>query len=291
MDNAAPALGTAVSMERVGRDGALFMEFVRSEGRTVMERALFHPPLQILKPMRLEEDGGICIPVLNPSGGLVGGDRLSIEARLGAGCRVVLTTPSATKVYRSSGRPAVQTVDLDVGPAAVLEWMPDSLIPFKDSRFDQRITARLADGAVLLLWDAVASGRAARGERWAFVSLKNEILIVSSDGGAVMERYDLTPGRMETARPSLAGTWDYFASFYIITGRSRNLSPLSDKLFRALEQWPDRVLGGVSTLSASGLAVKMAARNASDLTNLQTLLWDIVRREILGTAAPFLRKY
>ena len=68
-------------------------------------------------------------------------------------------------------------------------------IPFAGSRFVQTMDVRLATGATALIWDSVASGRVARGERWAFVSLQNEIRITTSSGGRLLERYEARPGR------------------------------------------------------------------------------------------------
>ena len=58
------------------------------------------------KPMELDGSGSVCVMLLNPTGGLLGGDCLTTEIDLAQGAHVVLTTPSATKVYRSSSGPS-----------------------------------------------------------------------------------------------------------------------------------------------------------------------------------------
>src|SRR5207253_6838753 len=73
------------------------------------------------------------ISVLNPTGGLVGGDRLAIDVTIGPAAHGCLTTPSATKVYRTAGAAAEQRVHIRLGAGAILEWVPDHTIPFARS--------------------------------------------------------------------------------------------------------------------------------------------------------------
>ncbi len=153
--------------------------------------------------------------LVNPSGGLVAGDHLSVEAQLHARTHVFMTSPSANRVYRSLAEPTVQEVRLSVGPDARLEWVPEITIPFAGSRFRQSIHVDLAPGATVVLWDAMASGRVARHERWAFASLENEICISGSLGKSVAERYRLVPGLLPES-VGLVGSWDYVASLFII---------------------------------------------------------------------------
>src|SRR5207237_970407 len=78
-----------------------------------------------------------------------------------AGAHAVLTTPSATRVYRTEGEPTVQSVRLSVGPRAVVEWVPDHTIPFAGSALRQSIDVDLDETAGLILVDAFSAGRIA----------------------------------------------------------------------------------------------------------------------------------
>ena len=71
-------------------------------------------PLRILQSLYPEGDA-ICHNVLvHPPGGLVGGDTLDIAITGAAGSHGLITTPGATRFYRSEGEAAVQAVH---GPA------------------------------------------------------------------------------------------------------------------------------------------------------------------------------
>ena len=279
-------------LDGVGRRGALSYEFERSGSRTVLTRSSCTTPWHHFPPSYLDDSGCAYTWLVNPSGGLVGGDHLSVEAHLHARSHVLLTSPSANRVYRSLAEPSVQKVRLSVGPGARLEWLPDVTIPFAGSRFRQSIHVNLAPGATVVLWDAMASGRVARHERWAFASLENEICISGSLGKSVAERYRLVPGLLPES-VSLVESWDYVASLFVIGDAvgADVWKGLDIALSAILDERPGLVLGGVSTPAAPGLAVKLVARSAPDLTAVQEAMWTAIRKELWSLPAPNLRKY
>src|SRR5258708_21664102 len=92
--------------ERVGRDGFLRLRFARSGERTILAQSRFSLPLQALTPLTLA-DGASYLMLLNPTGGVLGGDHLVTEIELEAGTHACLTTPSATRIYRTTEKPSI----------------------------------------------------------------------------------------------------------------------------------------------------------------------------------------
>ncbi len=279
-------------LDTVGRRGVLSYEFEREGQRTVLTRSSCTSPWHHFPPSYLDDSGCAYTWLVNPSGGLVGGDHLSVEAQLHARTHVLMTSPSANRVYRSVSEPALQDIRLSVGPEARLEWLPEVTIPFAGSRFRQSIHVDLAPGATVVLWDAMASGRVARQERWVFKSIENEIHIRTHLSGSVVERYRLVPDRLPGS-VGLVGSWDYVASLFVIGDAvgADVWKRLDTALAAILEQRPGLVLGAVSSPAAPGLAVKLVARSAPDLTDTFEALWAAVRKELWGLPVPNLRKY
>ncbi|MEO5864827.1 MAG: urease accessory protein UreD [Nitrospiraceae bacterium] len=283
-------------LDTVGRRGALSYDFEREGPRTVLTRSSCTSPWHHFPPSYLDDSGCVYTWLLNPSGGLVAGDHVSVEARLHAETHVVLTSPSANRVYRSLSEPAVQDIRLSVGPGARLEWVPEVTIPFAGSRFRQSIHVDLAPGATVVLWDAMASGRVAMGERWAFTSLENEICIRTALGGSIVERYRLVPDRLPESvglSVGLVGSWDYVASLFVIGDAidAETWTRLDLVLAAILEQRPGLVLGGVSTPAAPGVVVKLVARSTPDLTETLEAMWAAIRKELWDFPVPNLRRY
>src|SRR3954463_7875278 len=81
-------------------------------------------PLRILQSLYPEGDA-ICHNVLvHPPGGLVGGDTLTIDIHGAAGSHGLVTTPGATRFYRSEGEVALQDTRIRLDAGARLEWLP-----------------------------------------------------------------------------------------------------------------------------------------------------------------------
>jgi len=276
----------------VGRRGALSYEFERAGPRTILTRSSCTSPWHHFPPSYLDDSGCAYSWLVNPSGGLVGGDHVSVEAQLHAQTHVLMTSPSANRVYRSLSEPSVQEVRLSVGPGARLEWVPEVTIPFAGSRFRQSIHVDLAPDATVVLWDAMASGRVAMRERWAFASVENEICIRTPLDGSVVERYRVVPDRLPES-VGLVGGWDYVASLFVIGDAvgADVWKRLDAALAAILEQRPHLVLGAVSTPAAPGLVVKLVARSAPDLTATLEAIWAAARKELWNLPPPNLRRY
>ena len=278
--------------ESIGRVGALTLEYAKLEHRTVIAHSYFTTPWKLLPPIYLDDTGVAYTLLVNPSGGLVGGDQLSIDLNVRQDAHVLISAPSANRVYRTEGMASEQHVNIRVGPGAVLEWFPEHTIPFAGSRFRQTLQAALAPGATLLLWDAVAAGRIARGERWAFTDLENEIRITTASGNSLLERYVLDPAT-DLGGVGLAEEWNYVASLYVVNDAmsSEVWSGLESKIAGILDERPGEILGGVSAAPVPGLAVKVLARTAPDLTAVCDALWAAVREALWNLPPVSLRKY
>lgn len=280
------------STETIGRVGELRLQYAKPEGRTVIAHSYFTTPWKLLPPIYLDDTGAAYTLLVNPSGGLVGGDSLSIHMSLDNNAHVLISSPSANRVYRSEGKVSEQEITIRVGPGAILEWLPEHTIPFAHSRFRQTLHAELAPGATIILWDAIASGRIAREERWAFTDLENEIKIATASGGSLVERYILAPAT-DLGRVGLADEWDYVASFYLVNDAVslEVWKRLESKVATILDTHPGQVLGGVSTPAVPGLAIKLLARTAPALTHMLDSLWAAAREELWNLPPVSLRKY
>ena len=115
-------------------------------------------PLRVLQ--RLYPEGpGICHHVLvHPPGGIVGGDVLELQARLERDCHALITTPGATRFYRSAGETAAQRVQATLAEGARLEWLPLETIAHSACLAHNSLRFELAAGAEMIGWDLLALG-------------------------------------------------------------------------------------------------------------------------------------
>lgn len=275
--------------ERVGRDGFLGLQFERRLGRTALAQCRFKLPLQALTPTELA-DGTAYLMLLNPTGGLVGGDFLLTDISQKSDTHVCLTTPSATRVYRTLNQPAVQETRIQVGEGALLEYLPDHVIPYRNSKLQQSLHVDMSRGSRAIFWDALAAGRVSCGERWNFDEVDSRIEIFLCGEPVLLNRIRIRPAELDPQRLGLAEEFNYLATFAIVadgfTGWKETLAAMN----AGLENMP-RIYGGASALAGGGCIVKLLARSASDLMSAQTELWGRARKFVLGSPAMNLRKY
>lgn len=160
-----------------GWNAELELWFAPSHGKTRLIRRRHSGPLAVQRAFHPESDGSAHVYILHPPGGVAGGDVLDINCRLAPGARCVLTTPGATKFYRSDGGASVQTMQIDVEEHGVCENLPQETILFEgaDASINTRVT--LACNAVYAGWDFISLGRPAAGERFATGRLQQRVEI------------------------------------------------------------------------------------------------------------------
>ncbi len=149
-----------------GWPARLALRYRRESGRTVSHDR-HEGPLRVLQPL-YPEGPGICHHVIvHPPGGVVGGDTLAVHAQLDDGCHALITTPGATRFYRSDGAPALQQVRLDLQGASRLEWLPMEAIAYSGCIARSELQMQLAPAAQLIGWELLVLGLPAAGQPFA----------------------------------------------------------------------------------------------------------------------------
>jgi urease accessory protein len=136
-------------------------------GATRLDRRAHRGPFLVQRPF-FPEGREVChVYLLHPPGGLVGGDELRLDLRVGERAKALVTTPAAGKAYRTLGPIARQTQRLAVEEGASLEWLPQETILYDGAAVELGTTVELAPGARFFGAETLCFGLPARGERFA----------------------------------------------------------------------------------------------------------------------------
>jgi urease accessory protein len=205
---------------------------VRADGRPFLSRQSFQAPVHLSKAH--VESGALLVHLVNPTAGYFDGDRLDLRVEAGAGCAMVLSTPGASRVHRArSDQPALCRQNLAVERGAHLEWIPEPFIPQAGARYFQRTDIELEESAGLLFFEWIAPGRTARGEVFAYESLRWELDLRVAGVLVARERFELRP---EDA--SLTALRDRFPAAHYVTAYAAGI---------ATADWPAETLDALGS--------------------------------------------
>lgn len=102
---------------------------------------------------------------INTSGGLTGGDRLSLTVRAEPAAQICVTTQAAERAYRASEGVARSVNTLEAATNSTLFWLPQELILFDGASLDRELRCELAESARFLMVEPVVFGRKLMGEQ------------------------------------------------------------------------------------------------------------------------------
>ena len=242
-------------------------------------------PLRVLRSL-YPEGPGICHNVLvHPPGGLVGGDVLDVKVRVNEGAHALITTPGATRFYRSNGAPALQRTQIALAPGARMEWLPLETIAYPACDAANELHLDLAPDSQLLAWDITAlglpnadspydRGRFVQHIHWPGRFLEHGVI-------------DAQDHRLMNSPLGLAGA-RCLGSLILASGtplpralREQLLESTQERLASA----PEAVFAGVTSPNPHMLVLRGLAPVVEPLMQLWQAIWAAWRQQWWGIAA------
>jgi urease accessory protein len=260
--------------------GYLRLELGCDSGRTVLTRQRSRPPLQTFGLQHADPHGGAYLQIINPCGGLFEGDTAEVEVNLQGGAHLYLTTQAATKVYPAEhGEVTRQHVRFRVAGGAILEFLPQPLIPFARAMYVQETSVQVESGGICLVAEVLAPGRVARGEHFAYHMVRSRVEGWVDNRLALFDQLMLQPEQNSyTGLGALDGK-PYLATLYVLT--SQDLDPWIPGWNRGLmEQYGECV--GITALANGGLMARLLGQTGQDMLRRLDVVHRLIREEGLG---------
>ena len=244
------------------------------------------PPLRAIRGFS-KKDGSSLLHLHNVSGGVLGGDLMEYEFIVNENAHAQITTPGATRIYRhrEGFPPSTQTIKATVKQGGLLEYLPDSLIPFAHSEYQQYTKIELEQDAGLFWWETVAPGREGYEDLFAYNFLEMGVEITAEGVPIALERSRIEPSRPASSLARM-GHYLYFTTFYIcrVGIPSAQWKMLEQVLSNQLHSDVDTVWG-VSALYAHGLVVRGMSVNGRILTSTLNSIWNTAKVALYQTHA------
>ena len=276
-----------------GKVGLLDLGLAPYGGVTRLQRQYQRAPLYIYRPIHLDpgRPDMAFVFVLQSGDGLVQGDRYRVDIDCAPGAAAHVTTQAATNVFGARQNFATQLVNLHAHAGAVLEYLPDPVVPFRGSRLFQRICLTADRESTVILGETLLPGRVAHDEAHVYDLYWAETEVRRPDGTLLFaDVLRINPADGEHPKSiGLLGAHDVVATLYVISGRI-DPTTIVTELRAALDSCPD-VLVGVSELpNGCGAAVRLLGPTSKAVQAARATAWNTARLALLGVPAPDLRK-
>ena len=262
-----------------GWHGSLDLVYVHNNGTTKLIHNQVRSPLKVQRPFYPEGEAVCHSVVLHTAGGMVGGDRLSQTIHLKPNAQALITTAAASKVYRSNGQDARQTIKLQIEAGAYLEWLPQETIVFNGAIYQQDLRVELAPQASWLGWEITRFGRSARGETFLQGEWRSHTEVWQQGHPLWIDRQWLPAGEDIINSPhGLAGQPIVATLSWIGQPVSREILDTARILWNSKERQGE---AGVTQL-ISGLVCRYRGASTLEVRNWFTDIWQLLRLSSVG---------
>ena len=251
----------------------------RPGGKTALSRQSFRAPFHIGKPYW---DGhALQVRIVNPTAGILAGDRLEFAVRVGAGASLLAMTPAATRAFTMTTGAAEFRQSFVVDPGGWLEYAPEPLCPHAGCDFWQKTRIDVAENGEACWVDTLAPGRVGRDESWAWRRLRLALDVAYGGEPVLCERLDCAGAEMARAAAFHGTPGAWLATVLVLTERISPEDPVLNQV-RALHGGGRWV--GVTRLRRGGWIIRGATPGGQELRDL---LADL--RKLLAEVLPALR--
>jgi urease accessory protein len=265
---------------------SLQLGFGNDAGVTRLTERKHSGPLRVQKTL-YPEGGDICHAIIiHPPGGVVGGDKLAISARLGADTHALITTPGAAKWYRSNGHVSQQHIRLHVAQAARLEWLPQETIFFDDACVELHQTIHLEKDARFIASDILCFGRTASGETYRSGSIRQHCNVYR-EGKMIWHEQGSLQGGSAAMRSPLGLNGKSVSAMVMASGaqlNSEQLQSVREQTAALLAEREPDALCGLTQMKS--MIVARYLGNSSEVARYwMQMVWQHLRPVIIGNAA------
>jgi urease accessory protein len=254
----------------------LELEIACRKGKSIVSRSRQQGPLTIQKPFYPEEENDIChLYVLHPPAGIVGGDTLELDVTACNRGSVLLTTPGATKFYRSNSSCARQHQHFSIAEGSSLEWLPQETIYYPDAHAQVKTSVDLEDNGSFIGWDIHCLGLPVNNLNLGNGQVETSLSVRRNNRPLLLEKLRITPQKHHLQAAFLRDE-PVFGSFIATGGNESLLEHVRETL--KLDT------GGLwgATLVEDLIITRYLGPSVNEARKLFILVWQLLRPAILG---------
>ena len=266
-----------------GKIGYLQLELQNDseKHKTIITRKKTQVPLYVQKALHYDVDypSMAHLFILSPSGGILQGDRYRMDVELKNNAITHLTTQGATRIYKMNSNYATHLVTINLKNNSYLEFIPEQIIPYSDSRFYQKTQLNIDESSTVVYSETIVPGRIAMGEMFDF-----DVCYLKTEGGIndkiqFRDSSLLIPKKQKIQSLAMFDDKTILTSVYVMTKKPvEKINMMINEMFSQLQD----VSGGSSMMPGkSGLSIRILGNSSEDQKTIIYEILKIIRKEIL----------
>ena len=249
--------------------------------KTVITRKKTQVPLYVQKALHYDMDypSMAHLFILSPSGGILQGDRYRMDVELKNNAITHLTTQGATRIYKMNSNYATHLVTINLKNNSYLEFIPEQIIPYNNSRFYQKTQLNIDDSSTVVYSETIVPGRIAMGEMFDF-----DVCYLKTEGTLnkkinFRDSSLMLPKTQKIQSLAIFDDKTILTSVYLMTKKPINkINKLVNEMFSNMQD----ISGGSSVLpNNSGLSIRILGNSSEDQKTTIYEILKIIRKEIL----------
>ncbi len=285
-----------LSVGKSGKLGILQLDLERDKynNKTSIKNQFYKVPLCIKRALYLEET---CpemayVYIISPSGGILQGDRYRTDITLKKSAISHITTQSATRIYKMDNNYGTQIINLNVDENCYLEYIPDQIIPFKNSKYYQVSNIKVHDDAACVYSEILTPGRVASNESFEYDICYMKVKSVNhQDKMRFIDIAKLEPKKENIKSFGIMNDYDILGNVYILIPKNEIADIRSEINTLLNNQNLNNVIGGCTKLpDDNGLLVRLLGQYVFEIKNMTYLIMGIIRKKILNVSFSGMRK-
>ena len=259
-----------------GWDASLKLSFAYHRNKTVLTGKKHSGPLMVQKPFYPEDNGCCHVYLIHPPGGIVGGDNIHLNVPLNNRAHALITTPGATKFYRSVGPNAKQVQSIYLENNAILEWLPQETVYFNQANATANTNIHIKNNNRFFAWEIQCLGLPAQKDYFMSGLCQQKMEIWKNNKPLLLETNRMIGG--DTLLKSDWGLQNYKSLGTFVV--SDNSNKIKKELIKdTIAQFRELL---TSYTSVNGLfIVRAMGAYAEKIKLLFKKLWELLRPQIL----------
>jgi len=241
--------------------GELELSFEKKGNKTIASHVYFHGALKVIRPQYDRGSGRIKYILVNPGGGYLQGDQYTIQLSLKDNAEVQLTTQAATKIYKSEEDGVFQQTEIQMKNGSMLEYIPNPIIPYKDSHYRQLQHIEMDHSSSLFLSEILTSGYDPNNAKFSFKQVDLTTKVIYDNQLKIFDRLRFFK-EDPFASEELMGSFTHLGSIIAI------YPSFHDSDLNGLRKWlpyNNELISGVTKLSIPGLMIRLLGNRTQDI--------------------------